>query len=117
MTGEQDQTPTLKVSSVWTLAELYVSKFGMLTFGTLTLILLHLLIFDPMLERNQISIDAQRSLVAEQASLHEQQKALHEQQKSFQDRQKTMADHMESTAKLFDSVLTNLLQQQRSKPE
>jgi len=101
-TGEHEQSPTLKVSSVWSLAELYVTKFGMLTFGTLTLVILHLLIFDPMLERNQVSIDAQRSLVEEQKQLHEAQREMHRQQRD-------LAEHMKTTAQMFDQFLSDVL--------
>lgn len=105
MTGETPRPPAHSppVTSVWSLAELYVQKFGMLTFGTVTLILLHMLIFDPMLERNQISIDAQRSLVEEQKQLHESQRELHRQQED-------LAQHLNGTAKVFDSFLSQVLQ-------
>lgn len=78
------------------LIKLYMQQFGMLTFGTITVLLMQHVIVTPQLERQQEAAKAQQALIEE---LHVTLTELQE-----------LAKHAKQTAELQDRALLRLEQ-------
>ena len=78
-------------TSLADLVKLYMTQFGSLTFGTVTLVIVWMCMVKPQLEMNQKTTDAQREVLEN----------LHELSESLQG----SANHIKQTSDLLDRIV------------
>lgn len=103
MTGDHEPTQTGAALSMgfFELAKLYMQQFGLLTFGTVTVILMQYAIFTPQLSRNQEVAQQQTKLTGE---LMDTVSKLKEEVQNL----KEEVAHARQTAELTDRALLRL---------
>lgn len=109
-----DHVPIVKAKGLLGFAELYASKYGMLSFGTFTviglIITLQVFFWGPMMEQVMLAIDTQRGVLEEQRLLLAEQKSMFERREALVRRDEQIAEQMNRGIQQIDALITKVLQ-------